>query len=150
MIIGIIFLSLITACRHKPSEEEQILQLIESVRQAAMEKDLSAILEVVSEDFQDRKERGKREIQGVLSFIFYRYRSINISIRRSEVTVEGENGQAVVDVLFSRSATMDPVSGSLPSDVALYKFVISLKKAAGVWKVIEGSWEKWGHDPEVD
>jgi ketosteroid isomerase-like protein len=90
---------LLAACGAKPSDEERVRAVIDSVEEAAEARDASEVLEYVADDYADSNGLGRAELQNFLRGYFLAHPRLEllVNIESLEFPVDGL-AQAVVSV----------------------------------------------------
>ncbi len=130
-------------CCSQITDEERIQSLIEKLRIAAVEREISTIKDNIAEDYLDKEGRGIDEVHALLTYYFFHTRNPAVIIRSSTVTVEDESARAELLVLIAKRVTSDSKE-SVPVNAAAYSFEIGFVKRSDRWWIINGDWQRLG------
>ncbi|MEO8018150.1 MAG: hypothetical protein ABI769_10075 [Pseudomonadota bacterium] len=116
---------LLVACAAKSSDEEQVRELIANVETAAEARDVSDVLEYVSDDYADSNGLDVAQLRDFLRGYFLAHPKLELvaSIESLEFPVDGL-AQAVVTV-----ATVEL------GDPALQRLKVEFRRVKGKWRV---------------
>ena len=123
------------------SPEDQILEWLDQGVQHAQERDLPAMLDLVSDDYSDDEDRDKKVIRGLLLYYFRANRSLYIlkKVKSLEVT-DSETAQLTLAVVLAgKPFAADVNLTKIQADILRFDF--SLEKDGGDWRVVSASWE---------
>jgi hypothetical protein len=134
---------LVLSCSAEPdSPEARIRALLERAELGAEEKDVDAMMELVSIDYKDAAGRRKHNIHGLLAFYFLRNQSIHLLTRVQEITFP-EPEQSEVTVLVAMAGRpIESASDLIGIRSSLYRFDFALTdEGDGEWKVHGAEWK---------
>jgi hypothetical protein len=115
---------------HEPSDEERIASMLDEMRAAAIEKDLSAILAHVAKSYQDDAGMNRDELRAVLLGYFLGARSITVTVIRREIAIQGPSATADLRLLLGRDDRGDA-----------RRIVLRLARAGEEWQVVSSRHE---------
>jgi len=136
----ILFFSFFLAFCKEKTDEELILELMDSVGRHAEKKDIESIMINLANDYSDFEGRGKRETKYMINKYFERYRGI------------------VIHVLSTRIDEIYPLEASIQTEVAFssgaarvfrklirfstenYRLKIKLTKINDTWQIQYAEW----------
>jgi hypothetical protein len=134
---------LLTACGTK-TEEDQIRELMDEAGRHIEKKDLSSLMDLLSDDYSDFRERDKNQTRDMVRTYFDQFRGI------------------VVHLLSTRIDNIDPPVAAIQTDAALssgaakalrklvpvstdnYRFKIKLIKKQDKWLIFYAEWKHIG------
>ena len=135
-------------CQPELTEEQKIKSMVETIRNAANEKNIYTIMERLADDYQDQMGRGKEDIRSLIATLFYRYRNLSVMIRESNVMIEGDTANVQLSVSFQNRSKEATDQMGISQQVAVYELNMGLVKRSEQWLVMEGGWRKWGSAAE--
>ena len=127
-------------CSKEKSDQELILEMVGRVQDHVENKYLTAIMDLLAEDFLDMENRGREEIEELLGEYFERYRGIVVHILGSKILrLEGKEAEIETEVSLSSGAAkifrkLIRYSGQT------YRFTLSLIKTDAGWRVTYAQW----------
>jgi hypothetical protein len=136
-VAGVLFLPRL--CRHRPTDEEQILALFADAARAAEEKRIGDAVRGVSERFAG-EGLDKRGVKQLVAANVLRGTWVSVAIAGAKVGVQGDDAHAVVDVIMSRSGKGRPVAELLPERGAVHRFSLRLAREDDGWRVTSAAW----------
>ncbi|MBN1882251.1 MAG: nuclear transport factor 2 family protein [Deltaproteobacteria bacterium] len=143
LLVASIMLSVVS-CRKSLSDEDLIRGIIESAARAAVEKDIKGVTEHVSDSYKDEYGNDRDALKGLLFVYFRQYDRINVYIRDTEITVEGDRAEAAVKVVFTGGETLEEIGDVVPSSGGGYLLEIKLEREDGEWKAVRSRWTDIG------
>lgn len=140
------FLLLLCAgCAEPTSPESEVRQVIRAAEEAAEDRDLGAIDELVAEDYSDARGNDKRAILNLLRLVFIAHQSVQLVIYVESLEFPTA-GRAEVVALVGMADTAD----KLPN-VDLYQFEVQLvSRGGGEWQLIDADWRRGLGKPPVE
>lgn len=127
-------------CGKGKSDEDLILELVESMEKLIEDQYTASILDVLTENFRDMEERSKDDMEAVLNQYFEEYSGIVVNILATHFKVlKLAQAEIQTDVSLSHGAAkmfrkIVAYSGQT------YRFTIKLKKTDQKWKVFYAEW----------
>jgi hypothetical protein len=116
--------------------------VIEEAREAAVERDVGGVLELVDDGYRDPEGRTKKEIRSLLLYLFLRNRAITVSVIAPKVTVSGDMAAVRARVV----ATGNEGGGILPDDATARDFDLRFARRGRDWRLISATWAGPGED----
>lgn len=117
------------------TDEDRIRAAFDEVARLADEKDLSGLLEYISEDYRDAQRATKQDLRRMLAAYFLRSRSVGVYFRDVGVTMHSEaEAEVQLRAILTRGQGM--VGEVIPTNAAVYDFWLELDKLDGAWKII--------------
>lgn len=131
----VLFVLLLFACK----EQDPIAGLVDSVAEAAEERDAGAVMRHVAATYSNRAA-----VENTLRRYFFAYKSFDVTVRDLESTVSGNEAFATFNIDFigvpREAGGMDQF---LPRS-ATYRFDVTLVEEGGEWKITSARWEARG------
>jgi hypothetical protein len=127
----------------RPTEEDRIRKIVSTIQSAAEKKRIRVILDQVSKTYHDPRGNDYDGIKGLLSFYFFRHKTVGVFLPSIEASAHGQEGAAQFTAVLSAKG-IDGEEGSiiLPDAMGAYNFDVSFRKEGGAWKVISASWQR--------
>ncbi len=135
--------------------EERIRVLLATAAKAAEEREVGAVVEVLSDRFtgggDGEGERATRDdVRRLLALELLRGRWVSVSISSAEISVEGNRARANVDAVLSRAEDRTKgLAALLPGEVSAHRFRLELEEEAGEWRVVSGRWRSIGLEEAI-
>lgn len=143
LLLFIFLLPWVAGCgRDFPPPEEQIRTLVAEAREAAQGRDLSALRELVADDYRDDRGRDKADLVNILRLLFLRHQSVHLLTHVSEVTL-AEPGRGSVTVYVAMAGRPFPERdvGLVRAD--MHRFDVTLRDAGrGRWQAVAVDWRR--------
>jgi ketosteroid isomerase-like protein len=118
---------------------DPIKATIQSVADAAGDRDAKAVIEHFSENYADANG-GRKEAEDTLRRYFFGYRSIDVSLHDLQTWDNGPTAQARFVASFKGvPKTIGGLDQILPSS-AKYRFEVWLMKEGNSWKIAAARW----------
>jgi len=131
-------------CKKPVSEEDRIKAMIQETAELAKQKDIKGILENVSKDYRDQEGNDRNAIKGILFVNFSGYETVGVFVRDIQVTVDGDEAEAVVKVILTGGEDPDTLGGVVPETGGGYLIDMKLVNEDGDWMVIRATWTDIG------
>jgi hypothetical protein len=127
----------------KTTDEDRIKKVVSSIQRSAEKKKIRVILDQVSKTYRDPRGNDFDGIKGLLSFYFFRHKTVGVFIPSIEASVRGDEGTATFTaVLSAKGIDGEEASVILPDALGAYNFDVSFRKEEGKWKVVSAAWER--------
>ncbi len=130
------------SCRSEPdSPEAYIRALLEQAEAAAEDRDVAALIDLVSMEYADKQGRDRKNIHGILGFYFLRNQSIHLLTRVQQITFpEPDRAEATVLVGMAgqRIKSAEELAG-LRADLYQFEFQLT-DEGVDDWKVNRADW----------
>lgn len=135
--------SLLSACSSEPdlSPELQVRDTLQAIEEGVEARSLSAIMQHVSDDYQDHRGQSKKDIARLMQLQIIRNQNINIFTRIKSIEING--GTASVELssaMAARALDLSIESNRLKADTA--KFSLVLAQEGNHWRIQSGSWQR--------
>lgn len=133
----------ITACTRTPSSPEQVVrETVGRAAQAAEQRDLAALREIVSAGYRDPQGYDRDGVLQLARAVLLAHRSVHLVTRVKAVAFPASN-QATVSVITGMAGARvaaDRGAGGLAAD--LYRFEVNFaEEAPGAWRVTSAHWQ---------
>ncbi len=121
-----------------PSDAKRIRKLVAEGREAAVQKDLSGVMNLVSYNYRDRYGFSYLYLKETLKRIFKDYDSIEIDLKRLRVDLDSEDGKATAKFLLKAAGIKNNDREYILGTEEVYESVfLTLKKERLKWRVVE-------------
>jgi hypothetical protein len=139
--IGVVALLLVVCGGEDSSPDAAVRRTLAGIETAARARDLSAVVEHVSEAYADPRGNDRQAVRQIAAFHLLRNQSVHTLTRIRSVAFD-ESGQAQVDALVAMAGTAIPDADVLATVRAdLYRFDVTLREEpSGTWRVISAGW----------
>lgn len=131
----------LVGCSRPSSPEAEIRTWLAQAQAAAEQRDVSALRNLIAEDYVDKAGNDRKAIENLLRLQILRQQSIHLFTRVRTIEFPGPN-RATVSVAAAMAgrpvARADDLVG-LSAD--LYRFDLSLERRGGEWRVQGAVWE---------
>jgi hypothetical protein len=124
-------------CGRTPSDEDRVRAVIDEVEEAAEARDVSGIMEHVSERFKDADGLGKRELRGILISRFLGSKE-SVAIQRAGATtvqLRGPKSARTGATASFRARISDRGAIGAALEREGWDFEVELAKEGGDWRV---------------
>ena len=133
---------LVAACRGEDSSPEAaVRRTLAAIETAARAKELSAIVEHVSEAYADERGNDRQAVRQIAAFHLLRNQSVHTLTRIRSVSFP-EPGLAEAEALVALAGTAIPDADVLATVRAdFYRFDVTLREEEpGTWRVTSAQW----------
>ena len=131
----------VTGCRRsRLSPEDQVRKAIDSVVLAVRERDMSAVVASVSDQYADREGNDKKQLVSLVRVQFLVHPNLYLAARIASVECpERVQAQVVVyAAMVSVPAGVVPDLRQFSADV--YRFDLTMVDEDGAWRVVRAAW----------
>ncbi len=135
---------ILPACKKPMSEEDRIKTMITDTADLARQKDIKGILEHVSKDYKDPEGNDRNALKGILFVYFQGYEKVGVFVRDIQVTVNGDEAEAVIKVILTGGEDPDTMGDVVPKSGGGYLIDMKLAKEGGDWMVVRATWTDIG------
>ena len=133
-------LAVLSACSSDPDNpEQQIREMISAGEEAVEARSIMTVLDYITNDYQDKHGRQKKDIQRLVAGYILRNKSIHLLTRVQDIALNEDETQADV-ILYVGMAGVPVASPGQRAD--LYRFDLSLTLEEDEWRVSAGSWHQ--------
>jgi hypothetical protein len=133
----------VVTCREEDSSPEAaVRRTLAAIEAAARAKDLSEIVEHVSEAYADDRGNDRQAVRQIAAFHLLRNQSVHTLTRIRSVSFP-DPGLADAEALVAMAGTAIPVADVLATVRAdFYRFDVSLREEEpGTWRVTSARWQ---------
>jgi hypothetical protein len=128
--------------RELPPPEEQIRALVVQAREAAEERNLSALRDLIADDYRDAQGRDKADLVNILRLVFLRHQSVHLLTRVQDVDFP-QPGRATVTVYVAMAGRPFPERDIGLFRADLHRFDVTLREAGGGhWQAVDIDWRR--------
>ena len=140
LLLPLALAAMLQACSGEDSPEQALRALIDSAEDAAERRSAGDLLELIHDDYRDRKGYDKKQVAGLLRAYFFQNRNIHLLTRIDAIEWLGDE-QAVVrlHVAMAGSAISD-IDALASLRARIYRFEVNLVRN-GEWQIQQASWE---------
>ena len=140
IVLVTLILLLAQACSDDDSTEDQIRHLIENAVQAAEDRRLDGLSDLMHSDFIDQRGNNRQQLAKLLRVYFFRHKSIHLFTRIDSIEMLTAN-QASVSLHVAMAGTVISDVNALSSlSARIYRFELQLIKQDD-WLLRHASWE---------
>jgi hypothetical protein len=135
-----LILVLAQACSDDGSAEDQIRHLIGNAVQAAEDRSVDGLSELMHADFIDQQGNNRKQLSKLLRVYFFRHKNIHLFTRVDSIEILSDN-QASVSLHVAMAGTVISDVDALSSlSARIYRFELQLVKQDD-WLLRHASWE---------
>lgn len=135
-----LILLLVQACSDDASPEDQIRLLIDKAVQAAEDRSVDGLGDLMHSNFIDQKGNNRMQLAKLLRLYFFRHKNIHLFTRIDSIEILSAN-QASVGLHVAMAGTViSDVSALSSLSARIYRFELQLIKQ-GDWLLRHASWE---------
>ena len=135
-----LILLLAQACSDDGSAEDQIRHLIDNAVQAAEDRSLDGLSELMHTEFIDQQGNNRQQLGRLLRVYFFRHKNIHLFTRVDSIEIPSDN-QASVSLHVAMAGTVISDVDALSSlSARIYRFELQLVKQDD-WLLRHASWE---------
>ena len=135
-----LILLLVQACSDDGSAEDQIRHLIDNAVQAAENRSVDGLSDLMHNDFIDEKGNNRQQLAKLLRVYFFRHKNIHLFTRIDSIEMLSDN-QASVSLHVAMAGTViSDVSALSSLSARIYRFELQLIKQDD-WLLRHASWE---------
>jgi hypothetical protein len=142
LLVGVCLCAfLLTGCKGRKSARDLINEAIAGAEEAAEEKDLSRLKDVISERYSDASGNDRAMLVRMLQLRFLQARSIHLLVRVPAIHLPApDRAEATVLVGMASSPIAGPQQlASLSADVYRFELVLA-QEGSATWRVVSASW----------
>lgn len=141
LAIGAVALLLLVCRGEDASPDATVRRTLVAIETAARARDLSSVVEHVSETYADERGDDRQAVRQIAAFHLLRNHSVHTLTRIRSVSFDA-SGQAQVEALVAMAGTAIPDADVLATVRAdLYRFDVTLREEQpGTWRVVAASW----------
>jgi hypothetical protein len=134
---------MLAACSREPSPEDRIREVIGAAETAAEARDLSDVMDLVSDRYADLRGQDKAAIRDVMRGFLLVNQSIHLLITVDDIEFPGNDrarAHVTVGMLGRQDAGVD--DWALAADV--YEFDVRLLNEDDEWRLVSAEWVRAG------
>ena len=124
-------------CSEPLPDEARIRQRIEAMSTATADKNLSAVMAPIHEDFLGNQRIRKANLRGLVLIHYQRHKNVHVFVHDVEVKVSGDAAEVTCNVILAGRNEL------LPEQGRVLKVTSEWTKLDDDWQVVSASW----HDP---
>ena len=134
-------LALVAGCGGATTEpEEQVRAWVETMHEAAENKDRGAILERIADGYTDARGNTREDVGKLLRGYFLRQGTIVLLVNIDEIEIVGGSA-ANVELTVGMAGTG---GGSLGLSADAYRFELELEADGDDWQLLSAAWGEFG------
>ena len=136
---------MLAACGREPSPEDRVREVIAAAETAAEARDLSEVMELVSDRYADLRGQDKAAIRDVMRGFILINQSIHLVVRVDDIEFPGNDlasARVTVGMLGRQKARAD--DWALAADV--YEFDVRLLHEDDEWRLVSAEWVRAGRE----
>ena len=122
-------------CSEPIPDEARIRQRIDSMSAATAEKDLSAVMTPIHEDFLGNRQIRKPNLKGLVYLHFNRHKHVHVFVHDVQIQLKGETAEVSCDLILAGRNELVPEQGRV------LQVKSEWKKIDGDWWVVSASWQ---------
>jgi hypothetical protein len=131
------------SCRPKP-DEDQIRELMKEAGRHIEEKDIGGLMDLLSDDYSDHRDRDKKQTQDMVQNYFSEFRGIVVHILATRVDeLKADEAFIRTDAALSSGAAK-ALRKLVPVSTDNYRFEIELTKKQDRWLIRFAEWKHIG------
>jgi len=136
-------LSWLMACSDEPeSAEQQIRQFIATGEEYAEQRKISALKELISENYRDERNLDQKGILRLAQAYFMGHQNINLFTHIKDIHITRPD-QAHVTLFAAMTGTaVDSMDAFISLRARLYVFELALIKKNDEWKLLQAKWRR--------
>lgn len=145
VILTIVLGVLLSACSEEPeSAEAQIRAVIGQAADAAQNKELGELKDLIADDYQDDQGYDKKNISRLLALYFFRNQSIYLSTRIDSITLDSADNARQANVVLLVAMAGTPLPDDLRGFSAdLMRFdIIMVNQGGADWQLQSAAWRR--------
>lgn len=144
LFIVLSLLIFLWACSEELTEEDRLRLVVDEIAASARAKDVKAMMEHVSRDYNDDKGFDYDGVKGVLFYEFFRTKKVGVFVRGVDVEVKGDSALVNTKVLLVRGKAVEKLEDVIPEEANGFRFSVVFRKEEGEWKALSANWDRVG------
>ena len=132
----------LSACSDPGTPEEQVRALIDAGEEAVESRDVSAVLDLVSPDFRDARERDRDALRRLLAGQFLTHPSIHLLVQTDEIRFPAPDRAEVLLYVAMTGTRVDSAAALAGLSADLYRVDLELALFDDAWRVTGGAWRR--------
>lgn len=134
LLAGLLAAVILAACSEPIPGETRIRQRIDAMSAATGNKDLSAVMAPVHDDFLGNERIRKANLKGLTIVHFQRHKNVHVFVNDIEVVLTGDTAEVTCNVVLAGRSSM------LPEEGRVLRVTSQWKKLDDDWFVVSASW----------
>lgn len=141
LILIILALIFGASCEKQPaSPEDEIRQFINQGISAAEDRKASPLIDAISTEYQDERNRDKKQLGQMLRLLFLRHKSIYLFSKIDQITIHNSEEARVEMYIAMAGQVISDVTALTSLRARMYRLELDLVKE-GDWLLQSASWE---------
>lgn len=132
----------LSACSDPKTPEEQVRALIDAGEEAVESRDVSAVLDLVSPDFRDARERDRDALRRLLAGQFLTHPSIHLLVQTDEIRFPAPDRAEALLYVAMTGTRVDSAAALAGLSADLYRVDLELALFDDAWRVTGGAWRR--------
>ena len=121
------------------SPEDEIRQFVESGVEAAENRDLDDLSDLIDGNYLDQKGYRKKQLEGLLRAYFFRHKNFYLFTKIEEIDLFAENQATVLLYVAMAGSVISDVDAMAALRAQIYRFELQLTREDG-WLLQHASW----------
>lgn len=131
------------ACgKNDDSPQQQVQRFVVAGEEAAEQRDLAAIKQLISDTYSDAGKRNKRDIVRVTAGYFLRHKNIHLLTRIGELTFPTDDKALVQLFVAMAGSPVTEAETLLTLQADLYRFDMVLQRQGKEWLLSDIAWRQ--------
>jgi hypothetical protein len=126
------------------TEEDQIRELMKNASQHIEKKDISSLMDLLSDDYTDYRGRDKSQTKDMVQTYFREFRGIVVHVLSTRIDEVGVDEAHVRTDAALSSGAAKALRRLVPVSTDNYRFEIELIKKQGQWLIRYAEWKHIG------
>ena len=126
----------------KQTPEARIRALIGAGEAAVESRDLSRVLELISEDYRDDRGLDLQEVKRIIAGQFLIHQSIHLLVQTEEIRLLSPTRAQALTYVAMSGASIDSPDDLLGLRADLYRFDLELEIEDDDWRITGGQWRR--------
>jgi hypothetical protein len=131
----------LSACGSKSTPEQEVRKVIADAETAAEARDLSGVMDLVSERYTDTRGQDKEQIRDLMRAYFVVNQSVHLLMRIDEITFPADE---LADARISVGMLGVQSQEDWRYAVDVYEFDVRLLSEDGEWRLQSAEWRRPG------
>jgi len=131
---------LLQACSdNAQSPEDEIRQFVESGIEAAENRDLDDLSDLIHAKYVDQKGYGKKQLEGLLRAYFFRHKDFYLFTKIEEIDLYAEDQATVLLYVAMAGSVISDIDAMAALRARIYRFELQLAREDD-WLLQQASW----------
>lgn len=137
-----LFLFALQGCDSEPqTPEERIRRLISVAEDGAEQRDAGALLDLLADDYRDRRGNDKDKLATLLRLYFFRNQSIHLLTKIENIEFPYQDFARARVIVAMAGQPIANTPAALPR-ASIYRFDLELTLQGGEWRVTGVEWDR--------